>query len=317
MPPVGITSGRTSREPNATSSAVATDSSDEIQKTVGSDAPKPSMRSPASTGPTANPIGPDAPKIAIVMPRRGLGVTSRIPASITPVLPSWNPMSSIDSASCHGSFDRATPAKTTASTRALRMMMALRLYLSAQTPQNGTSGNPTTKINALNSPMNPSRSASGTPIWLQVGRQQGEDLADPEPLDHRGDPEDGDEDAPVLDGSCREGGCGRGRRAGVGHRGSLADAAADAAGPAAHTKAPEGTGGSDRSTGPLAPNKSGVLGRRRVPRSLALRPSNLVPGTVPGIAPLAGLAVRTCPFGQDEMYGRGPRATTALSTNFR
>ena len=51
-------------------------------------------------------------------------------------------------------------------------------------------------------------------------------------------------------------------------------------------KAPEGTGGSSgQSTGPLAPNKSGVRGRRRVPRSPALRLSNPVPGTVPRIAP--------------------------------
>ena len=54
--------------------------------------------------------------------------------------------------------------------------------------------------------------------------------------------------------------------------------------------------------GPPTPNKSGVFGRRRVPRSLALRPSNLVPGTVPWIAPRTGLAVLACPFGQDEMY---------------
>jgi hypothetical protein len=38
---------------------------------------------------------------------------------------------------------------------------------------------------------------------------------------------------------------------------------------------------------------------------MALRPSNPVPGTVPRIAPRCGLAVRTCPFGQDEMYWRG------------
>src|SRR6478752_515529 len=60
-----------------------------------------------------------------------------------------------------------------------------------------------------------------------------------------------------------------------------------------------------RSTGPVATNKSAVPGRRRVPRSLALRPSNPVPGTVPWITPRTGLAVRICPFGQDEMYGPG------------
>src|SRR6478752_6904523 len=61
-----------------------------------------------------------------------------------------------------------------------------------------------------------------------------------------------------------------------------------------------------RSAGAVATNKSAVPGRRRVPRSLALRPSNPVPGTVPWITPRTGLAVHICPFGQDEMYGPGP-----------
>jgi hypothetical protein len=119
---------------------------------------------PASAGPTANPIGPEAPKMAIVVPRRRIGVTSLMPASITPVFPSWNPMSSIEIASCHGSRESATAAKTTASTSALRTMTALRLYLSAQTPHNGTRGIPTTKISEENKPTKASRSASGTPM---------------------------------------------------------------------------------------------------------------------------------------------------------
>ena len=55
-----------------TSSAVPTDRIAETAKTAGSDQPNPSIRIPARTGPTANPIGPDAPKIAIVVPRRAL-----------------------------------------------------------------------------------------------------------------------------------------------------------------------------------------------------------------------------------------------------
>ncbi len=35
----------------------------------------------------------------------------------------------------------------------------------------------------------------------QVGREEGEDLADPEALDHRGDPEDREQDPPVLGGA--------------------------------------------------------------------------------------------------------------------
>ena len=126
-------------------------------------------------------------------------------------------MSSIDRASCHGSRDRATPAKTTASTTALRTMTTLRLYLSAQAPHSGTSGAPTTKISALNSPTNASRSVVLDAHLAQVRRQQGEDLADAEPLDHRGDPEDRHDDPPVL----RRAGTGRdgasGGRAGIGH----------------------------------------------------------------------------------------------------
>ena len=48
-------------------------------------------------------------RCAMTVPSRRSGVTSRMPASITPVLPSWNPISSMLRASCHGSRDRATP----------------------------------------------------------------------------------------------------------------------------------------------------------------------------------------------------------------
>jgi hypothetical protein len=85
------------------------------------------MRIPARTGPTAKPIGPEAPKTEMIVPSRPRGATSRIPASITPVFPSWNPMSSMLTATCQGSRARAIPAKTTASTTALRAMTALRL----------------------------------------------------------------------------------------------------------------------------------------------------------------------------------------------
>ncbi len=166
-PPVGTTAGRTSREPNVTRSAVPIENSDDSQNTPDSDHENPSMSTPARAGPTAKPIGPDAPKTAMVTPRRRSGVTSRIPASITPVLPSWKPIRSIETASCHGSRESATPANTTASTSALRTMTTLRLYLSAHTPHSGTSGMPTTKISALKMPMNASRSSCGTPISVR------------------------------------------------------------------------------------------------------------------------------------------------------
>jgi hypothetical protein len=55
----------------------------------------------------------------------------------------------------------------------------------------------------------------------------------------------------------------------------------------------------------------------RDPRSTALRPSNPAPGTVPRIAPRCGLAVRTCPFGHDEMYPPGPSGHNSLIHELR
>ena len=80
-------------------------------------------------------------------------------------------------------------------------------------------------------------------------------------------------------------------------------------------EAPEGTGGDLRSTGPVAANKSTVSGRRRVPRSLALRPANLVPGTVPRIAPRTSLAVQPAPSGKTKCTTQGRATTMRLSTN--
>jgi len=148
----------------ASSSAARTERSAEKAKTVERDWPNPSTMMPPRTGPTAKPIGPLAPKKAMIVPRRARGTTSRMAASMTPVLPSCSPMRSRLNASCHGSRLSATAANTTASTSALRMITAFRLYLSAQTPHRGTNGAPTMKIRALKMPMNCSRSASATPI---------------------------------------------------------------------------------------------------------------------------------------------------------
>ena len=53
--------------------------------------------------------------------------------------------------------------KRTASTAALRTTIALRLYLSAQTPQNGTRGSPKKSAAAESRPTVVATSASGTP----------------------------------------------------------------------------------------------------------------------------------------------------------
>ena len=107
-------------------------------------------------------------------------------------------MSSTLSATCHGSRASAIPVNTTASTIALRMITALRLYLSAQTPHSGTSGIPRTNSSALNSPTNGEAIRVRDPERSQLRGQQGEDLADTEALDHRRDPEDRDERRPSV-----------------------------------------------------------------------------------------------------------------------
>lgn len=67
--------------------------------------------------------------------------------------------------------------------------------------------------------------------------------------------------------------------------------------------------------GPVAANKSAVSERRRVPRSPALRPANLVPGAVRGITPPTGLAVQPAPSGKTKITGAPFAATMGLSTN--
>jgi hypothetical protein len=74
-----------------------------------------------------------------------------------------------------------------------------------------------------------------------------------------------------------------------------------------HNEAPEGTGGrTGQSVRSGSEQVRSHCAPPRDPHPMALRPSNPVPGTVSEIAPRYGLAVRTCPFGQDEMYWPRP-----------
>ena len=125
--------------------------------------PSPSISTAAAIGPSAKPTGLAAPNTATTRPRRARGTTSRIPATMTPVLPSWRPTSINAPATCHGCCASATRAKTPVSTSALRTITALRLYLSAHTPHSGTRGRPSTKTRELNRPTKATRSAWGTP----------------------------------------------------------------------------------------------------------------------------------------------------------
>ena len=68
--PSGMTVGRTSCDPKVTSRAVPIESSADTANTADSDQPRPSTIRPPSAGPTANPTGPEAPKMAMVTPSR-------------------------------------------------------------------------------------------------------------------------------------------------------------------------------------------------------------------------------------------------------
>ena len=300
----GMTSGRTSRDPNVTSSAVPTDSTADNQNTAGNDQPRPSIRRPARAGPTANPIGPDAPKIAIVVPSRRIGVTSRMPASMTPVFPSWNPMRSMLRASCHGSRrQRHAGEHHRLDERAAHDDGLAAVLVGPHAPQRHER-HPDHEDQRAEEPDEGEPVGFGYAHLAQVGRDEGEDLADTGTLDHRGDPEDGDEDAPVLlrAWSGREGsGSGvtarayRDRDAGVLHgrrRGRRAG----------HTKMPEGTGRKPANRPPFGSEQ--VRSLRVPPVNLARWPCDQrtwLPIPLRGSLPGAVLAVRTCPFGQDEM----------------
>ncbi len=86
--PAGTTSGRISRVPMRSTTTIKADSAAETQKTSDRVRSRPSIISPAMTGPIAKPIGLVAPNSAVMVPMRPRGVTSRSAASITPVLPS-------------------------------------------------------------------------------------------------------------------------------------------------------------------------------------------------------------------------------------
>ena len=171
----------------------------------------------------------------------------------------------------------------------------------------------------MNRPTNASRSSWGTPISPQVGRDEREDLADAERLDHRGQPEDDEQTPPVLGGS------GSGRRVrGGGHRRSLPArgligraSGPDRFGLPRTRKRPKELVGGPPVVSQRLRTSPESLRSARDPRSTALRPSNPAPGTVPRIAPRCGLAVRTCPFGQDEMYPPGRHGHNGLIHELR
>jgi hypothetical protein len=80
------------------------------------------------------------------------------------------------------------------------MITALRLYLSAQTPQRGMNGSPVRKKRE------PSQPTKGGDIWTrdadlgQAVWQEGVDLSHSETLDERGDPVEDQQTVPIWHG---------------------------------------------------------------------------------------------------------------------
>ncbi len=150
-----------------------------------------------SVGPAPKPSGLLAAKMPIARPSLRRGVTSRMAAIITPVLPSWNPTRSIAATSCQSDWLAATTPNTAASTRALRMITALRLYLSAQTPHSGMNGSPERKNSAPRMPTKCCDIACREADLLEPVGQERVDLRDAQPFHERRDPVDGQQSAPV------------------------------------------------------------------------------------------------------------------------
>ena len=150
--PVGTTSGRTSADPSASMRATAIERPADTVNTAALEKCHQLIMTAPIAGPSPNPSGLLEAKMPIANPSLGRGVTSRIAAIMTPELPSWKPTSTMLTASCHGAPLAATARNTTASTSALRITTALRLYLSAHTPHSGIKGNPARKNSEKSKP---------------------------------------------------------------------------------------------------------------------------------------------------------------------
>ena len=153
------------------------DSSADTVNTPGSENPSPSIRIPASTGPAANPIGPrcaeDGDGRPEAMPWGDVTDAGQHHPRVAELEPDQQHRhGELPRLARQGDRRRRPPPRR----RALRTITTLRLYLSAQAPQSGTMGAPTTKISELNRPTNASRSVCCHAHLPQVGRQQREDL---------------------------------------------------------------------------------------------------------------------------------------------
>ena len=181
-----------------TSSAVPTDRSADSAKTGGSAHPNPSMRMPASAGPTAKPTALAAPNSAMVvpsrMPRRHVADAGQHDPGVAELesdeehrerhLPG---LAGERDGGEHDRLDQGAPDDD-----------HLAAVLVGPRAPERDEGHADDEDQGAEDADERGPLAVRDAHLAQVRRQQREDLADAETLDHRGDPEDRDEDAPVL-----------------------------------------------------------------------------------------------------------------------
>ena len=125
--------------------------------------PSPPISHAARSGPAAKPIGAAALKSEMTRARSRSGATSRIVASITPVLPSQKPSATVAPTSCQAWSASAKAISAARAMRPLRTMTSRRDRNSAIASQIGTCGAPMTKSPAIEMPVSDAISPMGTP----------------------------------------------------------------------------------------------------------------------------------------------------------
>ena len=136
--------------------------------------------------------GDHRPEPRASAPRRGCR------ASMTPVLPSWKPMSSTLRATCHGSLARAIADEDDGLDERAPDDDRLAAVLVGPHAPERHEGHPEDEDQGAEEADELEPVAVGNAHRRELRRQQGEDLADAQALDQGRDPEDGHERRPPL-----------------------------------------------------------------------------------------------------------------------
>ena len=196
--PCGTTSGRTSREPRATRSAVPTDSADDTQKIADTGSPSPSTMNPPRIGPTANADRAARPEDRDhrAEPARRHDVADRrqhdpgvaeLETDQEHAQRELPRLAAEGDAGEHDGLDERAPDNH-------RLAAVL---VGPDTPERDERRTDD-EDERPEDPDEPEAIRLGHAHLAQVERHEGKDLAHPEALDHRGDPEDRDDDPPVV-----------------------------------------------------------------------------------------------------------------------